>query len=120
MIMSMFPRQSIEFRLQRKLGAQDAFGNDTFTEVKEVVNGVLVEQAQTNDEQEPHEEHSTMTVTLDIPKTYSENIENALFEVLTGPLKGRVFKINGDPVGLSYSPLIWNRSCTADEVRQHG
>lgn len=105
-----FPRQSVRFTFSEKLPDPDAFGNDVYVTSQETVNGVLVDQQATSDRAEPHLNHDNLIVTMDLPKTYNRSIKGATFEPLTGPLTGRLFKVEGDPVGLAYSPLPWNRS----------
>jgi hypothetical protein len=115
MVMFSFPKQMVRFSFREKAAQPDDFGNDVYTDSYED-HRVIVEPDSTDDQPEPHENHDRATVVMYTGKSLSKSLQNVTFEVLTGPMAGRLFKVVGDPTAYSVSLMGYDREIRAAEV----
>lgn len=84
-------------------------GERTTTYKKVIAKNVLITQTSSRDDSEMVYEYSDeMTVNVDLPKDFTENIQSGYFTYM-----GYDFYFIGESIPLLYSPLKWNRRAKA-------
>lgn len=107
---SLLPTVSIEVGVEVE-GNPDSYGDIVFNWIYEPLDGCIVAPYSSIERVAPFNLLDDTKIYIQIPTTFTKSLKNARVNY-----RGVTYKVLGNPVPYSWSPLPWNREVICEEV----
>lgn len=104
------PTESVTFRIHSH-DEFDTLGNPVAKYSDITVSGCIVAPKATDDRSGQYSLTDSSAIVIHTPSTFVDSLKNAIAVV-----RGREWKVVGDPIAYTSSPLQWNREVVAEVI----